>query len=403
MTFKMLWPSSKRLAFPLATFAIFFLSGCGGGDNSGDNNPNQAGNNNYKHAHALATTGNTTAPLTPAQIKQLYNIPAPVGSSNTVIIVAYHYANLQSDTNKFFEKYALPAPVVKVINQAGNIQNSDWALEETIDVAMVAIANPQTQITVIEAKSDSANDMTTAMETAQSMYNSGAVISMSWGGSEFSNQGSKYPLFSQSNNVWVAASGDIGSVNYPATQPGVIAVGGTTVTLTPSGDRQSEIPWTSGGCGISSYELKPTYQNIAIVTAANGTAYRSVPDVAFFANPNPGVSIYNSLNGGWLAVGGTSVSTPLFAGIISLANASRKKNNLPTFTSAIGGAYALQPYLYDLLSSNGGPDNSTILYDVGSGFVCTAVNSKPTTGYTIVSGLGTVNVQALINYLDTQP
>jgi subtilase family serine protease len=396
---------SIALVFPLLTFLILLLAGCSGGDGTSNGVLGSAEvsseDGDFKYAHALATTGGAGPPLTPSQIRQLYNIPAPVGSSTVVIIVPYHYPNLQSDTDKFSSKYGITSPVLKIINQAGKLQNNNWALEATIDVAMVIIANPQAKIYVIEAKSASANDLLTAMETAESITGGGAVISMSWGGYEFSTEGSRYNIFAMSENVWVAAVGDDGYVNYPASQPGVIAVGGTTVKLTSSGDRQSETPWSLSGCGISSYESKPAYQNIATVAAANGTAYRSVPDVAFIANPNPGVSIYNSAYGGWISVGGTSVSAPLFAGIIALANASRVKKHLPTFTSAIGSSYALQPYLYDLMSSNGGPNNSSVLYDVGGGVVCPQVkNSHPTTGYTIVSGLGTVNAQALIDYLD---
>lgn len=397
---------SIALVFPLATFAMLLLSGCSGGNATsgealGSNEVNSEGNN-FKYAHALATTDSASTPLTPAQIRKLYNIPAPVGPSTVVIVVAYHYPNLQSDINKFASKYGLTPPVLTIINQAGNIQNKNWALEATIDVAMVTTVNPQAKIYVIEAKSADVNDLLTALETAESLTGSGAVISMSWGGEESYAEGSRYYLFSRSQNVWVAATGDSGYVNYPASQPGVIAVGGTTVKLSSSGDRQSETPWSNGGCGVSSYESKPAYQNISTVAAANGTAYRSVPDVAFIASP--GVSIYNSAFGGWISAGGTSVSAPIFAGIISLANASRVKKHLPTFTSALGSNYALQPYLYDLLGKNGSPSSSTILYDAGIGVVCPQVkNSNSTTGYSIVSGLGTLNAQALIDYLDTNP
>ena len=399
---------NRNLLLALSIFFAVFLSGCGGGDGSNNGASDivdvNSEENNLKFAHALATTGSAGSPLTPAQIKQLYNIPDPVGSSKVIIIVAYHYPNLQSDTNAFFSKYGLTPPTLFIENLAGNSQNKNWALEATLDVAMVGIANPKAQIYVVEAKSASASDLTAAIQVGINVAASPAVISMSWGGPEFSTQGSKYSEFSNSNSVFVAAVGDSGYVNYPASQPGVIAVGGTTVKLTSSGTRQSETPWGSGGCGISSYESKPTYQNIATVAAANGTGYRSVPDVAFFADPNPGVSVYNSANGGWVSVGGTSVSTPLFAGIISLANASRFSKKLPLLTSAIGAKSALQPYLYDLMSSYGGPNNSTVLYDVGSGVVCPQVkNSNPTAGYTIVSGLGTVDAKALIDYLDTKP
>ncbi len=46
-------------------------------------------------------------------------------------------------------------------------------------------------------------------------------------------------------------------------------------------------------------------------------ASRGVPDIAAIANPSGGVWVYGGLNGGWVIVGGTSVASPVEAGIMS--------------------------------------------------------------------------------------
>jgi subtilase family serine protease len=112
-------------------------------------------------------------------------------------------------------------------------------------------------------------------------------------------------------------------MEYPAASPNVVACGGTTVNRSASGVFLSETGWSDTGCGPSAYEPRPTYQNG--VASVVGTK-RGVSDLAFDANPNTGVYVYDSTplwgEAGWWILGGTSVSSPSLAGVLNLAASS---------------------------------------------------------------------------------
>ncbi len=72
--------------------------------------------------------------------------------------------------------------------------------------------------------------------------------------------------------------------------------------------------WNGSGSGCSSFESKPKWQT------DTGCSNRTDNDVAAVANPNTGVAIYDTYDqGGWLEVGGTSVSSPIIASVFALA------------------------------------------------------------------------------------
>jgi hypothetical protein len=98
-------------------------------------------------------------------------------------------------------------------------------------------------------------------------------------------------------------------------EPGVQPPGGTSVSTNSSGVWTAEKAWSDDGGGNSKYEKKPTWQSgISTIT---GTG-RGVPDISWDADPNSGVSVYDSTSYegyvGWMVFGGTSVSSPSLAG-----------------------------------------------------------------------------------------
>jgi subtilase family serine protease len=129
-----------------------------------------------------------------------------------------------------------------------------------------------------------------------------------------------------------ASSGDTGSfcsvgtpngvpagvplVEYPAASPYVVGVGGTTLASQTDGSYQGEVPWYSGGGGVSQFEYSPSWQN-GIQPASStpvGFTFRGVPDVAMDADLQTGMTIY--ITGyGWTTIGGTSLASPLAAGV----------------------------------------------------------------------------------------
>lgn len=136
------------------------------------------------------------------------------------------------------------------------------------------------------------------------------------------------------------ASGDNGTdskmgdkrahVQYPASDPWVLCVGGTTIGNI-HGNSFDEYVWNdifngghagATGGGVSGHFPKPSYQDNAGVPPSlkNGFAGRGVPDVAANASPNSGIPM---IIGGKPDVAvGTSASTPLWAGLITVINAA---------------------------------------------------------------------------------
>ncbi len=140
----------------------------------------------------------------------------------------------------------------------------------------------------------------------------------------------------------LASSGDDGAfgnyfnfpynVSNPASDPYITGVGGTSLLTTVGEEYLLENAWNefpyygATGGGISTYWAQPAYQNIPYTgyTAGNGgsTTMRNVPDVAADAAVTTGVAVYVASQGGWNQVGGTSVSSPLWAGYLSNINAA---------------------------------------------------------------------------------
>ncbi|HUB66114.1 MAG TPA: protease pro-enzyme activation domain-containing protein [Candidatus Methylacidiphilales bacterium] len=185
-----------------------------------------------------------------------------------------------------------------------------------------------------------------------------------------------------------ASSGDSGSTpgqngtgdetgplqaEFPASDPNVAGVGGTTLILTSSNAVSSETVWNNasgaGGGGVSEYFNRPSWQT---GTGVSG-GMREVPDLTATADPNYGALIVlDSTN---QDVGGTSWGTPTCAAFCALLNEARQNAGL-----SVLGTLGPQIYPY-LLTSNfrdittgnnatpksGGLYSATIGYDEASG------------------------------------
>ena len=340
----------------------------------------------------------TSAPITytPIQIQTAYGLNLiPLQNGKTLgsgikiaIIIAYHYANLQPDLNTYCNKYKLAPITLTIINQAGNITDKGWALECNLDTQMINTIAPGAKVYVVEAKTNSFNDLQTAITTA---VNLGVdIISMSFGSSEFLAQSSLEHLFTSSNITFIASSGDAIYPNYPATSSNVVAVGGTTLTLNSNNTRKTEITWAYAGVGPSKYTLTPIYQK-----GVNSTKYRNIPDVSLTGSTADGFVVYSSVNGGYFSVGGTSVSAPLFAGITSVANQLRKNASKPLLTSISTSSTCLQTYLYKTIYTSQ-QLYSTCMYDITSG---SDGSYTAVVNYDMATGLGSVNSNTLCSQL----
>ena len=339
-----------------------------------------------------------TPPYRPQQIKKVYNIPTIIPSINKrqviiTIIGAFHHPNLLSDMEAFSARFGLPKCDLNVYNLAGTNFNNDWALETTLDVQWAFAINPNAKIRVIEAKSNSFGDLFNAVKFANNRFNFSPaintdVISMSWGIPDDVSFKNITHYFNNTNICYFASSGDSNTTSYPSVVSNVISVGGTKLVLNTNGSRNKEIPWSKGGSGYALSCAKPNYQPILSINTQNNK--RIIPDITGVADPATGVLII--YNGSTFAVGGTSLSCPIIAGMTSLAMQKRintNKSSLTSVTNILSNSKKLQPLLYN-------NSNKTMFYDIVTGK--DGIYSA-TRGFDLASGLGTINCQNLINVI----
>jgi subtilase family serine protease len=161
-------------------------------------------------------------------------------------------------------------------------------------------------------------------------------------------------------------------VSYPAASYYVTAVGGTTLTVDVNNNRTSESVWSGSGSGCSAYEPKPAWQK------DTGCAHRTVTDVSADADPSTGAAVYDSVRyhgkQGWYVVGGTSLSSPIIAGVYALAGNA--------FSATYGSSSYLQGNSSDLndvtQGSNGRRCNPNYLCNAEAGYDGPSGNGTPT-------------------------
>ena len=327
---------------------------------------------------------------TPQQIRKAYGVDQLTldGSGITVaVIIAFSYRNLQRDFNVFCTQFNLPLITLDIRRMANNIRtNSGWALEECLDVQMVHSIAPRAKIMVVEARSNSFTDLNAAVSYAN---NNGAnIISMSYGANEFSSQNIYASVYNNNRKCYVASAGDTAAtVEVPSCFANVLSIGGTTLNLDACGNRISESTWNNGGCGISRYIAKPTYQNdVSGIT----TNFRNCCDISLVANPNTGVYVYYA--GSWYSLGGTSVSAPCMSGILALANQNRISNGKILLTTIANAPNNIMNYLYQTIYKN----NSSYINNFNDINVGTDGIFVAKTGYDNPTGLGSPKVNIMI-------
>jgi hypothetical protein len=352
--------------------------------------------------------------LAPSTIGAVYNLDtglvAPSGTAGAgqviAVVDAYHDPNALSDLNAFNTEYGYPtlstcssgppftattgACFYQADPQGTPTTNSNWTLEESLDIEWAHAEAPGATIVLVEA--DTSNPALLFDAVGWANDNGATEVSMSWYSSESSDETSYDSYFDATSTssgapiLYTAATGDGGhAVGYPAASPNVIGVGGTTLngcSDTSCANFTSETTWSDSGGGVSAYEKIPTYQSTysgpvhgessgGISALTDGE--RGVPDVSFDANPNTGVSAYDSTSydgqSGWFTLGGTSVGAPNWAGILAVGEG--RAGPLQGAQKIYGVGY--ESFLRDVTSGTNG----------SCGTDCTAG-----AGYDLVTGLG---------------
>jgi len=341
----------------------------------------------------LAKAGSLTPDATvsgygPTQLQSAYNLASAAaanGTGQTVAVVdAFDDPNAASDLAVYRSQYGLPACTVangcfSKVNENGATSplpspapaSDDWTGEESLDVDMVSAICPNCHIILVEASSESNDDLGAGVNAAVSL--GAKFVSNSYGGSEASNDSTYDSEYYDHPGVAVtASSGDSGyGVEYPAASQYVTAVGGTSLSTASNSRGWTESVWSTSssegaGSGCSADDPKPTWQK------DTGCSKRTVADVSAVADPATGVAVYDTYNsnGGWNVYGGTSVASPLIASVYALAGAPAAG------TTPASYLYAHTSNLYDVTS--GSTSTCTPAY------LCTAE-----VGYDGPTGLGT--------------
>jgi N-acetylneuraminic acid mutarotase len=306
--------------------------------------------------------------LGPTDIQDAYNLPDTGDGMTVGIVDAFGDSHAEADLAQFRSYYGLPACTVAsgcltIVNQDGDTSplppdDPGWGLETSLDLDAVSAACPKCHILLVQGDDNSLDNLGIAVDTAVAM--GAKFVSNSYGVPGEDPSELDFDHYYDHPGVAVTAStGDAGNVtNWPATNPNVVAVGGTTLTSDSTPRGWSESAWADGGSGCSPYEPKPDFQEGLSTNCAN----RAIADISADADPATGLAVYDTLGeGGWLQVGGTSLSSPLVAGMYALAGTpvdGTYPNSYP---------YADPGDLFDVTSgSDGGCGN--VLCNAGPGW-----------------------------------
>ncbi len=295
--------------------------------------------------------------------------PPSGGSSAIAIVDAFDDPFAGPDLAYFSSQFGLPFDPAQlhVVYEDGTEPAVDptgsWEMEESLDLQYSHAMAPSATIYLVEAQSSSFANLLTSVEIAGNLVRCGQTeqnpsthavgtcpktstgageVSMSWGGGEFSSETAYDSIFTTAGVVYVASAGDAPGTLWPCVSPNVVCAGGTSIRRSPStGNFINEVSWTLGGGGVSLYEKIPGYQSS--ISGIVGVS-RGVPDVSLDSNPVTGLWVYDSFgyalsvsdealaNAGWTIIGGTSASSPMWAGILN--NAATRASSFAASSNA---------------------------------------------------------------------
>lgn len=401
-----------------------------------------AGQESKSAVHSLMTTAECRekwriACYSATQFRQAYGLnplyrAGITGKGRTIVIVnPFGSPTVQHDLDVYSARFGMKSTHVDVVKW-GHVPRFDrndadqiaWAGETTLDVEMAHAVAPGARIVLAETGVGGIGDGTTGlrevMDAEKALIDRGVgdVISQSWGVAENSFPGYRNGDFSSIENLRyafkdaakhhvtvVAASGDSGATDttpngknhypyrvnaWPTADPLVVSVGGTQLHLDAKGDRIApESVYNdagAGGGGLSHVFARPSYQN-GVERVGN---HRGTPDVSMSASLKGGAWVYSSYNPkrvGWDVYVGTSEASPLFAGIVALAD-QVAGHRLGDIHQALYSLYAQSSWnpSTGIVDVKDGTNNS---YAGVTGY--TAVK-----GYDMATGVGTIDAARFV-------
>ena len=308
----------------------------------------------------------TVKGYTPDQIKGAYGISGYDGTGQTVAVIdAYASPTILSDVNQWSTNRGLPtmkgAQLVQVVPpgvyrrpQNRRQDPQGWYGEETLDIEAVHGMAPAAKIVFVGAPNNY-QDLDAAMNHVVDERLADIVTNSYGFSTELLPRGYVKPLedtlvqaaiqgigvyFSSGDNGDESSNVGYTTVDWPASSPWVTAVGGTSIGIGASNARVIETGWGTSnyncdmstlvctrtgwlygaGGGVSQLFAQPDYQTNAGLKLGG----RGVPDVAALADPQTGMLVGQTQtfpNGALYdeyRIGGTSLASPIFAGIMAL-------------------------------------------------------------------------------------
>jgi subtilase family serine protease len=392
----------------------------------------------------------------PAQIQAAYD-EQPLfargvnGKGETIVIVdSFGSPTIKADLATFDKQFGLPAPPsLRVIQPAGAVppydpNNSDmvgWAGETTLDVEWSHTMAPGASILLVEtpvSETEGVHGFPQIVKAEEYVLNHhlGDVISQSFSATEqtFPNFSAvqalrgAYQLAAKDKVTVLTAAGDSGAADvgldestyylfpvtsWPDSDPLVTGIGGTQLHFNSAGQPTAPTVWNdtynkatnefaagnagpnplAGGGGKSIFFTRPWYQNGVRKVVGD---QRGVPDISMSAACNGSVDTYGTFGGapaGWSPACGTSEATPLFAGIVALADqvAGHSLGLINPALYQLSAQHA--PGIVDVTSGN----NTVSFKQGGREHTVRGFNARP--GYDLASGVGTVNAEYFVREL----
>jgi subtilase family serine protease len=308
---------------------------------------------------------------TPTQYRQAYDLnplyrAGVTGKGRTIVIVdSFGSPTIQHDLNVYSARFGMKSTHVDVVKwgkvppfNPADSSHIGWAGETTLDVDMAHAVAPDAHIVLVEtgvAETEGVTGLPEMMSAEKSLIDRGVgdVISQSFGATEDTFPGFKTGDFSSIQNLRyafkdaakhgvtvLASSGDGGATDnntknsttdypykvnsWPSSDPLVTSIGGTQLHLDDKGDRTApdsvyNDQGASGG-GQSHVFARPSYQDGVKQVVGDR---RGTPDISMSAAMNGGAWVYSSYDPkavGWNVYCGTSEASPLFSGIVALAD-----------------------------------------------------------------------------------
>lgn len=351
----------------------------------------------------LAVPHASNVSYTPVQVAALYGFPTTGGAGQTIGLIELGGGYKTADVETYFRALGQNPPVLTAVsvdkakNKPSGANGADG--EVLLDIEVSGAVAPGATIAVYFAPNTDQGFLDAITTAVHDTARKPGVLSISWGGPESTWTQQSLTAMDEACQAAAAlgititvACGDSGStdgvtdgqnhVDFPASSPHVLACGGTKLVGTVAGTSAtitSEVVWNetannegATGGGVSDIFAKPTWQAKANVPAPTVPAGgRGTPDVSGNADPTTGYQV--RVDGENTVIGGTSAVAPLWAGLLTVINASRG-GTVGFINSTLYAANESSAF-HDITSGTNGAFNAGPGWDA-----CTGLGSPVGTG-----------------------